>query len=151
MTKISTTHPRYIPDYSRAHPLTWGRAAGCDFATKSCMELSQQAALLNLPSPFCNSLMADSERTFCTADKSSVGSCNLVMYNEPLPSIYQNFQSIEGVSSQDISKVGQWKREPRSQVLPPQVGSSVTLADFCPYVQEFTWQGGGVLHSCIIN
>ena len=31
---------------------------------------------------------------------------------------------------------------------PPQVGSSVTLADFCPYVQEFTWQGGGVLYSC---
>jgi len=117
----------YVPDYSRAHPLTWGRGAGCDFATKSCMELSEQAALLDIPSPFCNSLMADSERTFCTSDKSSVGSCNLVMYDEPLPSIYQNFQSIEGVSGQDVSKVG----------------SSVTLADFCPYVQEFTWQGGG--------
>ena len=99
--------PRYVPDYTRAHPLTWGRGAGCDFATKSCMELSEQAALLDIPSPFCNSLMADSERTFCTSDKSSVGSCNLVMYDEPLPSIYQNFQSIEGVSGQDISKVHQ--------------------------------------------
>ena len=102
---FKTSKPRYVPDYTRAHPLTWGRGAGCDFATKSCLELSEQAALLDVPSPFCNSLMADSERTFCTSDKSSVGSCNLVMYNEPLPSIYQNFQSIEGVSGQDISKV----------------------------------------------
>lgn len=23
---------------------------------------------------------------------------------------------------------------------PPQVGSSVTLADFCPYIQEFSWK-----------
>lgn len=87
------------------------------------MELSEQAALLEIPSPFCNSLMADSERTFCTSDKSSVGSCNLVMYDEPLPSIYQNFQSIEGVSGQDVSKVhcqrgtGQFKAMPRLGVV----------------------------------
>jgi len=127
----------YIPDYSRAFPLLWGYQAGCDFATKSCMELSNQADILGLDfkqaqllkasAPFCSTLMADSEKTYCTADGTSVGSCNLVMYEEELPAIYQNFETVEGVSRRDIGKVG----------------SSVTLADFCPYVQEFTWQGGG--------
>ena len=27
-----------------------------------------------------------------------------------------------------------------TEQLSPQVGSTVTLADFCPYVQEFTWK-----------
>lgn len=117
----------YLPDYSRAQPLAWGRGAGCDFATKSCLEVTDRAREAGRGQVFCHSLMADSERTYCTADRSSVGSCNLVQYNEPLPAVYQNFRSVEGVSARDISKVG----------------SSVTLADFCPYVQEFTWQGGG--------
>jgi len=118
----------YLPDYSRAQPLAWGLGAGCDFATKSCLELTDRAKENGVGQEvFCDTLMADSERTYCTADRSAVGSCNLVQYNEPLPLVYQNFRSVEGVSDRDISKVG----------------SSVTLADFCPYVQEFTWQGGG--------
>jgi len=117
----------YIPDYDKADSLSWGYGAGCDFATKSCKELMQKAADENLPSPFCNSLMGGNEKTYCTSDKRSVGSCNLVEYNNKIPRIYQNFDSVDGLEDGNIEKVG----------------SSVLLADFCPYVQEFSWLGGG--------
>ena len=96
---------RYVPDYSRAQPLTWGRGAGCAFATHSCLQLMQTAALQDSTSPFCSSLMADSEQTYCTADGASVGSCILVMYQEDLPPVYQNFEAVEGVDSKDVAKV----------------------------------------------
>ena len=49
--------------------------------------------------------MADSEKTYCTADGASVGSCNLVMYQEALPPVYQNFEAVDGVDSKDVAKV----------------------------------------------
>ena len=92
--------------------------------------------------------MTVSVQTSCTADLSSVGSCNMVQYSQDLPDIYQNFHAVAGVEDSEVG----------------QLGSSVTLADFCPYiqvgigmttsryierttshhdVQEFTWRGGG--------
>jgi len=117
----------YVPDYDKADFLTWGYKAGCDFATKSCKELMDKASKEGLPSPFCNSLMGSAEKTYCTADKRSVGSCNLVQYKSKLPDVYQNFDEVEGLDDRDVAYVG----------------SSVLLADFCPYVQEFSWLGGG--------
>jgi len=117
----------YIPDYSKAQDLSWGRGAGCAFATKSCKELMEIAEDADESTPFCNTLMGNAERTYCTADSKSVGSCNLVKYTSRVPDIYQNFDSLEEVKSRDIEYVG----------------SSVVLADFCPYVQEFSWLGGG--------
>jgi len=117
----------YIPDYSKAQELSWGKGAGCDFATKSCKELMEQAVISERSTPFCNSLMQNAEKTFCTEDRESVGSCNLVVFSQNIPDIYQNFDAVDGVDRRDIEKVG----------------SSVTLADFCPYVQEFSWRGGG--------
>ena len=67
-------------------------------------------------------------QTTCTSDLGSVGSCNLVEYSQDLPEIYQNFKSVAGVEDRNVARLG----------------SSVTLADFCPYVQEFTWRGGGL-------
>lgn len=118
----------YFPDYSKAQDLPWGKGAGCDFATKSCMELMNEASQDDeVNSPFCDTLMNNAEKTYCTADHSSVGSCNLVLYDQKLPDIYQNFDKVEGVGPD----------------LAARLGSSVTLADFCPYVQEFTWRDGG--------
>jgi len=117
----------YIPDYSHAQELSWGKGAGCEFAVKSCKELMDQTSDMDKATPFCNSLMQNAEKTFCTEDKESVGSCNLVIFSQNIPDIYQNFDAVEGVDKKDIGKVG----------------SSVTLADFCPYVQEFSWRGGG--------
>ena len=47
----------YIPDYDKAQPLSWGAGAGCDFATKSCMEL-----LGEQDSPFCSVLRESVEK-----------------------------------------------------------------------------------------
>lgn len=50
----------------------------------------------------------------------------MVQYSATLPEIYQNFaDGVEGVSGSEHASLG----------------SSVTLADFCPFVQEFTWKG----------
>jgi len=117
----------YIPDYSKAQDLSWGRGAGCAFATKSCKELMDIAREEDSTTPFCSTLMNNAERTYCTADSRSVGSCNLVQYTKKIPEIYQNFDSVEGASDRDTEYIG----------------SSVILADFCPYVQEFSWLGGG--------
>ena len=48
-------------------------------------------------------------------------------FSESLPELYQNFASLPGVNDDDVGGYG----------------GSVTLADFCPFVQEFTWTGGG--------
>lgn len=81
----------------------------------SCLQQMEESDT----SPWCRAPGGSGERTSCTADQAAVGSCNLVEYTEDLPEIYQNFLSSG------------------------RLGSSVTLADFCPYVQEFTWQGEG--------
>ncbi|XP_023329956.1 leishmanolysin-like peptidase isoform X1 [Eurytemora carolleeae] len=117
----------YIPDYSLASSLSWGAGAGCDFPTKSCKELMALAEEKDSSSPFCNTMMQNAEKTYCTDDDLSVGSCNLVKYSSKIPRIYQNFDSIEGVEDADLEYIG----------------SSVILADYCPYVQEFSWLGGG--------
>ena len=142
----------YLPNYDLAQEITWGKNLGCEFATKSCKELMELDATnidieldkdndddLDMMAgegksmvpkkkyPFCNTLMASSPRTFCTSDGQSVGSCNLVTFGSPIPYQYQNFDAIDGVEERDITKVG----------------SSVTLADFCPYIQEFTWKSSG--------
>ncbi|XP_059085081.1 leishmanolysin-like peptidase [Tigriopus californicus] len=111
----------YLPNYDLAENIEWGKGLGCDFAQKSCMEILE---MKDERFPFCNTVMQSDSRTYCTHDSRSVGSCNLVQFAKPLPTLYQNFNELEGVSPSDISRVG----------------SSVTLADFCPYIQEFTWK-----------
>ena len=77
--------------------------------------------------PFCDTVMQSTSRTFCTFDSRAVGSCNLVQFGSEIPKIYQNFAELKGVERRNIGRVG----------------SSVTLADFCPYIQEFTWKSTG--------
>ena len=43
----------------------------------------------------------------------------MVQYSQDLPEIYQNFNAVEGVEESEVARLG----------------SSVTLADFCPYIQ----------------
>ena len=43
----------------------------------------------------------------------------MVQYSQDLPEIYQNFQAVDGVEDSEVGRLG----------------SSVTLADFCPYIQ----------------
>ena len=43
----------------------------------------------------------------------------MVQYSQDLPEIYQNFNAVDGVEESEVARLG----------------SSVTLADFCPYIQ----------------
>lgn len=120
----------YKANYSMAGQMSWGRNLGCDFVMKSCkdwinMKSSKGASI----HPFCNKVKRDPLHTECTEDRTSVALCNLVEYKEDLPKIYQNFDSLEYV-------------EPGNESY---FGGSVSLADYCPYIQEFTWRSNNVV------
>ena len=88
---------------------------GCDFAMKSCKELMEKDEKMresvsleayNLQkSPFCSIIQDGKGMTLCNHDRSSVGSCNLVQYEQSLPKIYQNFAYVDNVKRKDIRKV----------------------------------------------
>lgn len=55
--------------------------------------------------------------------------CNLIRHDHPLPIIYQNFDEIANVPAGEEEYYG----------------GSVSLADHCPYIQEFTWRSKNVI------
>ena len=68
--------------------------------------------------------------TECTDSREAVALCNLMEYPKDLPHDFQNFDSIPGVKKdKDASRYG----------------GSVNLADYCPYIQEFTWKANDVV------
>ncbi|GAB6031085.1 hypothetical protein CHUAL_007896 [Chamberlinius hualienensis] len=115
----------YTPNYTLAEELMWGRNLGCDFVMKSCKDWIDTKTQRNERiDPFCKNVKRDPPHTKCTYDRRAVALCNLVQYNNELPAQYQNFDSIQGIPKE---KVGWY-------------GGSVDLADYCPYLQEFTWK-----------
>ncbi|XP_029822205.3 leishmanolysin-like peptidase [Ixodes scapularis] len=114
----------YLPNYDQAQPLKWGHNLGCDFALKSCKDWidSRRARGVTIH-PFCDKVKKDPLETECTESRDSVALCNLVDHGEELEPVFQNFDSIPGVPSNELSRHG----------------GSVILADYCPYIQEFTW------------
>lgn len=120
----------YVANYSMAGDMTWGKNLGCDFVMKSCKEwINMKASRGFSIHPFCNKVKRDPLQTECTDDRTSVALCNLIEHKEELPKIYQNFDSIQYVES---GKEGFY-------------GGSVALADYCPYIQEFTWRSQNVI------
>ncbi|XP_072402346.1 leishmanolysin-like peptidase [Diabrotica undecimpunctata] len=120
----------YIANYSMADTMSWGRNLGCDFVMRSCKDwITTKSARGFSIHPFCNKVKRDPLQTECTDDRTSVALCNLVEHKEPLPVIYQNFDSIQHV---DSGKEGFY-------------GGSISLADYCPYIQEFTWRSKNVV------
>jgi leishmanolysin-like peptidase len=110
--------------------MSWGKGLGCDFVMKSCKEWitikSSRGASIH---PFCNKVKRDPLQTECTDDRTSVALCNLVAHETKLPQLYQNFDYIKYV-------------EPGTEEY---YGGSVALADYCPYIQEFTWRSKNVI------
>merc|ERR1712062_84472 len=102
----------------------------CSFALNSCLEWmeTRQAKGLSIH-PFCNKVKRDPLETECTDDRSSVALCNLVQHDNILPPHFQNFKSIPHVYEKDVGYYG----------------GSVALADYCPYIQEFTWRSNNVV------
>ncbi|XP_065336991.1 leishmanolysin-like peptidase [Cloeon dipterum] len=120
----------YRANYSMAEPLAWGKGLGCDFAKKSCKAWMDSREDLGLSiHPFCNRVKKDPLETECTDDRSSVALCNLVEHSGFLPTKYQNFDHIPHI-------------EPGSE---GKYGGSVALADYCPYIQEFSWRAKNVV------
>lgn len=79
--------------------------------------------------PFCGKVKRDPLQTECTDDRNAVALCNLIRYRDPLSSKYQNFDHIAHV--------------PHGEEM--FYGGSVQLADYCPYIQEFTWRNKNVV------
>lgn len=79
--------------------------------------------------PFCSKVKTDPLQTECTEDRNSVALCNLVKHEQKLPVQYQNFEKLDHVA-------------PGHEVY---YGGSVSLADHCPYIQEFTWRSKNVV------
>lgn len=79
--------------------------------------------------PFCAKVKRDPLQTECTDDRSSVALCNLIRHESPLPRQYQNFDSLAHVPTGEEAYYG----------------GSVSLADHCPYIQEFTWRSRNVV------
>lgn len=120
----------YAVNYSMAETMSWGKNLGCDFVMKSCKDWISQKTTRGLSiHPFCNRVKRDPLRTECTDDRTSLALCNLVEHPQELPSLYQNFDYIQHV---EIGREGFY-------------GGSVSLADYCPYIQEFTWQSNKIV------
>lgn len=120
----------YKPNYSMAAPLSWGKGLGCDFVMRSCKEWIQANSDRGRSiHPFCSKVKRDPLQTECTDDRNSVALCNLIKHDYELPKEYQNFDSINHVSDGEEGYYG----------------GSVSLADHCPYIQEFTWRSKNVV------
>lgn len=120
----------YTVNYSMAGTMSWGKNLGCDFVMKSCKDWIAQKTARGLSiHPFCNRVKQDPLKTECTNDRTAVTLCNLIEHKRELPTLYQNFDYLQYVES---GREGFY-------------GGSVSLADYCPYIQEFTWQSNNVV------
>ncbi|XP_054162566.1 leishmanolysin-like peptidase isoform X2 [Oppia nitens] len=116
----------YIPNYDMAQPLEWGKNLGCDFAQKSCKHwIDFRRSRGDSIHPFCDKVKRDPLETECTDNRDAVALCNLMEYSSDLLPKFQNFDYIPSVINRDDTS---------------RYGGSVNLADFCPYIQEFTWK-----------
>ncbi|XP_022253400.1 leishmanolysin-like peptidase isoform X1 [Limulus polyphemus] len=119
----------YASNYQMAQQFDWGKNLGCDFATKSCKHWIDVRRTRGWSiHPYCDKVKRDPLETECTDSRDAVALCNLVQYDRPLRREFQNFDYIPGIPDEDVGKYG----------------GSVVLADYCPYVQEFTWQSNDV-------
>jgi len=79
----------YHVDINRmSAPDSWGRGAGCDFVTKSCVTSNQQVSLANSQF-FCGG----AETEGCTDDLTRKAACQRIDYDADLPTEYQYFGS----------------------------------------------------------
>ncbi|KAK7485081.1 hypothetical protein BaRGS_00023720 [Batillaria attramentaria] len=116
----------YKANYSNAGDYEWGKGLGCEFVKKSCYHwISTRLARNKSIYPYCQRVKRGELWTDCTHNRHAVALCNLVEYTTHLPLRYQYFDrgQLRGVHSGEESRYG----------------GSVVLADYCPYLQEFSW------------
>ncbi|CAG9120033.1 unnamed protein product [Plutella xylostella] len=125
-----------VSECSHATPLHWGEKLGCQFAMASCKQWINTNTVRYFgprrdrnPAPYCKRIKGDPLRTECSPARDAVVLCNLVKHDVVLPKIYQHFDSLDGVPPSELGHYG----------------GSVSLADYCPYLQQFTWRHKSVL------
>ncbi|XP_064643669.1 leishmanolysin-like peptidase [Lineus longissimus] len=121
----------YKPNYDSAEPLSWGRNLGCGFVNNSCLYwMEKHKHTERSIHPYCQQIKYnDGLKTECTDTREAVALCNLIEFDKDLEPQYQYFSSLPDVSD----------------VLAGRYGGSVELADYCPYIQEFSWKRGDVV------
>lgn len=114
----------YKADYSQAGDYEWGKNLGCEFAQNSCYNWirKQQERGMSIH-PFCDQVKRGELWTHCAHNRHSVALCNLIEYQNNMPARYQYFDTIPGIPKHAVGKYA----------------GSVQLADYCPYLQEFSW------------
>ncbi|KAH9383115.1 hypothetical protein HPB48_023850 [Haemaphysalis longicornis] len=120
MTGTHTQNPVYSRITLALMEDTGRYDAGCVVTLVFCSALNRNMTI----HPFCDKVKKDPLETECTESRDSVALCNLVDHGEDLDQMFQNFDYIPGVPSAELGRFG----------------GSVILADFCPYIQEFTWK-----------
>ncbi|KAK3785048.1 hypothetical protein RRG08_038000 [Elysia crispata] len=114
----------YKADYSLAGDYEWGKNLGCDFVQNSCYNwISTHKKRGESIHPFCDQVKRGELWTHCAHNRHSVALCNLVEYQQNMPAKYQYFNTIPGIPKSTVGKYA----------------GSVQLADYCPYLQEFSW------------
>ncbi|XP_064595242.1 leishmanolysin-like peptidase isoform X2 [Liolophura sinensis] len=119
----------YRVNYDNAEELLWGKNLGCDFVKKSCMEwMVRRKEMKESLHPYCDNPKEGLLLTECSMNRESVALCNLVEYppSRPIPRQFQYFRDIPSIPGSD----------------PRDFGGSVFLADYCPFIQDFTWKSG---------
>ena len=144
----------YVANFSHAEPLEWGKGLGCEFAQKSCKSwIDERRSRRQSIKPFCDRIKGELLQISCSDDLTSKAVCNMRRYPEPLPAIYQNFDRLEGAigsgngppsSSSTTTTTTTNSANYSHQQHSAHFGGSVDLADFCPYIQEFSWQANNV-------
>ncbi|KAK7194442.1 major surface protease gp63 [Novymonas esmeraldas] len=96
----------YKGNYSMAEPMMYGRNAGCGLLTEKCVV----SGVSQFPTMFCGSV--NRTKLVCASDRLSVGVCNLVNHDLPLPPRFQYFSDTT-------------------------LGGADAKMDYCPFVQPF--------------
>ncbi|KAK7200136.1 major surface protease gp63 [Novymonas esmeraldas] len=97
----------YKGNYAMAEPMMYGRNAGCGLVRQKCVINGTS----QFPGMFCGS--ANANKLVCSSDRLSVGDCNLVNHDSPLPPQFQYFADAT-------------------------LGGADEEMDYCPYVEAFS-------------
>nr|VZI20704.1 unnamed protein product [Spirometra erinaceieuropaei] len=140
----------YLVNYSSSDDLAWGFGRGCLFATGSCFEfMSEQTKHGRSTAPFCYHPRLTEPTSpvlvSCTPGGYSFGYCNLIRHRESLPPEYSYFASsnLFNASCPPASVCGLM---PLQSAAPGEgsgdsnLGGKIEMANFCPFVQEITWE-----------
>jgi len=108
----------YVPDYSKAGELDYGKGEDCAFATGYCLKQTTGDPINNYEDSFC----AENGKVGCTQDLGAVASCSILQYSSSLPSYDRYFSN------------SRW--------------GGTQVADFCPMWSPSSWNGDNFKRIC---